>query len=523
MIVSKTVGIIKILLSLIFIITSTQKVYSQQKSFEVVDKPAIKIISDSLDTKLNIEYTIPIPAFVEIKMFDRLGSIVAVPVFSYQESGSYSVILDKKNLNVGYHSIELELNHDRESSVRKGYEYKDFKKKYTSSRKEENYLNRAMMSTAQTPEKSKLLYDTLLTQYPNWVERRALLSYAMTTYMMLSDSLSVYALIDSVEKYSPNSAVYYMIAMNPAYFKKYLPLGIRYAKKAINNIDDVPKPYRNSELFAYQRILGENYLANNDYDLAIKTFADALTTFQSLPAYDRFYKFESDIPIISKIGMIYELEKKYDYAKSYYKIALTKDPTDADNWLALQRIYTILNHSDEGFSNYKENFIKTIPKEKLIETKTDKYVGKTFPRFSLKTIDDKKHDETEIKGKVTVINYWAYWCGTCLEERPDLEKIYNDFKNEKFALLSMHSQIGLFNNLEEETELVKNVLKKYPASFPTLIQTNDNKTPRIGVNAVPTTVVLDKKGVVRFEEIGYDKFQFYDRMKKNILQLLEEK
>ncbi|MCX6170713.1 MAG: redoxin family protein [Ignavibacteriales bacterium] len=521
--VTKTTRMLKIFLSLIAIIIGAQNMYSQQKVLDIYEKPSLQIIGDSSDTKLTIEYKIPYPAFVELKIYDRLGFLSSVPVYSFQDAGVHSIIIDKNNLNVGYHSIYLQLNHDRESSVEKSFDHNFNGKYFTSSRKEENYLNRAMMSTAQAPEKSKLLYDTLLTKYPNWMDRRALFSYALITYMIVSDSLSVSSIIDSIENYSPNSEVYNMIAMTPAYLKKYLPIGIKYAQKAIDNIDDLPLHYRNSKLFDYKRNLGENYLANSDYELAIKTYLEALTTYQTLPAYDLSVKYEFDLSILSKLGMIYEIEKKYEFAKSYYKIALTKDPTDEDNWLALQRIYTILNHSDEGYNSYKENFIKTIPKEKLIETKTYKYVGKTFPRFSLKTIDDKKHDETEIKGKVTVINYWAYWCGTCLEERPDLEKIYNDFKNEKFSLLSMHSQIGLFNNLEEETELVKNVLKKYPTSFPTLIQTNDNKTPRIGVNAVPTTVILDKKGVVRFEEIGYDKFQFYDRVKKNILQLLEEK
>ncbi len=524
MVVEKTVNILKILLCLLFIIAGAQKVFSQQKSLqEQSTKPSLKIISDSTNSRMVLQYTIHTPSFVELKIYDRLGEIVAAPVYAFQGVGEHSIVFDKNNLNAGSFSACLILNHDDRHDITKSFINKPGNRNYTTTRKEENYLNRAMMHAAESPENSKLLYDTLLTQYPNYIDRGVLFAYALSTYMMVSDSLVVSAIIDSLENYSPRSTAYLFISGYSAFLKKYLPIGIKYAQKAIDNINDIPEPYRNSYLFNYQRNLGQNYMASGNYDFAAKAFTEALTTYHSLKSYDWYVKYQSDVDLISNLGLIYENKKQHEDAITYYKMALTKDPSNSDNWLALQRVYIALNHSDEGYNLFKEDFYKTIPKENINETKTERFIGNKFPSFKLSTLEGKKYDDKDIKGKVTVINYWAYSCGYCLKERPDLEKLWQEFKGENFTLLSFHSELGNYGNYDEEKELLEKVFKKYPATFPTLIQSNDNNTPRIGIDSIPTTVIVDKKGVIRFEEIGYDQYQFYDRMKNKISQLLKEK
>jgi thiol-disulfide isomerase/thioredoxin len=431
--------------------------------------------------------------------------------------------MDKSDLSEGSYDAELKLNHEQKSYA--GVGFKNYKKGkiYTSTREEENYLNRGIMYRAQNPEKSYKTFDTLFTKYPLYLDRGSAFSYAVPTYMQVADSLTVLALVDSIETYLPNMYSYNKISMSSFFLNKYLDLGLKYSLKAIQTIEDVPKPYQNSYLFSYQKILSQLYLAKGNDEAAFKTFLEALTAFNNLPPYNRYYMYDADVDIFNSLGSLCEKKKDYDGALVYYKKGLTKDLNNKDLWVSLQRVYSFKNNSDSSYNDFKKEFIATLPKDKQTTDTKEKYVGQTFPDFSLSTLDDKKFQLVDIKGKVTVINYWAYWCGTCLEERPLLEKLFNEFKGKDFAMIGIHSQIGHFGNKNDEVEIIQKVVKKYPATFPNVIQTADSKTnAAIGVDGVPTIIILDKKGNIRFEEIGFDKYIFFDRMKENIKKLLAE-
>lgn len=152
------------------------------------------------------------------------------------------------------------------------------------------------------------------------------------------------------------------------------------------------------------------------------------------------------------------------------------------------------------------------------------YIGKVFPIQSLSTIDGVSYDLQKINNKVTIISYWAFWCSACLEERPVLERIYKEFKGKELEVFSLHSPIGMFNNYKKEKELVEKTLKKYPTSFPNLMRVDSKQMDNaLIIKSIPVTLLIDKKGVIRFQEIGFDKESFYKRIKNNVMSLLEEK
>lgn len=52
------------------------------------------------------------------------------------------------------------------------------------------------------------------------------------------------------------------------------------------------------------------------------------------------------------------------------------------------------------------------------------------PNFSFKNLDDVSLDLNSLKGKVIILNFWASWCGPCIEEVPSLVKLVKEFKGE---------------------------------------------------------------------------------------------
>ena len=63
----------------------------------------------------------------------------------------------------------------------------------------------------------------------------------------------------------------------------------------------------------------------------------------------------------------------------------------------------------------------------LFAAKSNKNEDVKVPNIVLQDQYGKKHNLADYKGKVVVINFWATWCGYCVREMPDFEKVYKEF------------------------------------------------------------------------------------------------
>jgi thiol-disulfide isomerase/thioredoxin len=99
------------------------------------------------------------------------------------------------------------------------------------------------------------------------------------------------------------------------------------------------------------------------------------------------------------------------------------------------------------------------------------------------------------EGKLLFINFWATWCVPCVEEFPDLVKIYNKHKDSDFEFLSI--SVDLPSEIETK---VKPFLIKQAADFPVVVVKEKRSEEVINLinpewnGAVPVTVIYDKKG-----------------------------
>ncbi|MDA1075784.1 MAG: TlpA disulfide reductase family protein [Proteobacteria bacterium] len=133
------------------------------------------------------------------------------------------------------------------------------------------------------------------------------------------------------------------------------------------------------------------------------------------------------------------------------------------------------------------------------------------PDFTLKRLDGENLRLDEMKGQVVLINFWASWCGPCRQEMPILDRLHERYKDAGFAVLGV--------NVEGETGPAQDIVDKTKVTFPVLIDTDQNVSERYDLQAMPSTVVVDRDGVVRYIHRGYkpgDEAKYIDVVKQLI-------
>src|ERR1700748_3314890 len=137
--------------------------------------------------------------------------------------------------------------------------------------------------------------------------------------------------------------------------------------------------------------------------------------------------------------------------------------------------------------------------------------GGPAPAFSLTDISGQTGTLSPYQGQVVMVNFWATWCGPCQQEMPLLDQMYKKYKPAGFTLIGV--------NVDKEAPPVKDLLAKRPVSFPVLLDPANQVSKAYHVDEMPSTVIVDRKGQIRYIHRGYkpgDENDYQDRIRQLI-------
>lgn len=156
-------------------------------------------------------------------------------------------------------------------------------------------------------------------------------------------------------------------------------------------------------------------------------------------------------------------------------------------------LFTVAGCSDSAAN---ENEDQKDSKESTAQTRTvGAKVGQILPETTFNKMNSEEKVTLPIKGKLTVINLWATWCPPCQEEMPEIQKFYENNKdNENIAFYSI--------NLAEAPEEIEEFFEDFKLSFPVLVDYDDKSILMLSTNGIPTTVIVGEDGVVKFRRVG---------------------
>jgi len=122
-------------------------------------------------------------------------------------------------------------------------------------------------------------------------------------------------------------------------------------------------------------------------------------------------------------------------------------------------------------------------------------LDKTLPEFELEDAVGKTWHLADLKGKVTLINLWATWCGPCKEELPHLQKLYDKVRERKdLAVLTL--------NTDDNLGLIVPFLKEHHYTFP-VVAAGDYVHKLIPELSIPRNWIVTGDGALRLEKIGF--------------------
>jgi thiol-disulfide isomerase/thioredoxin len=118
-------------------------------------------------------------------------------------------------------------------------------------------------------------------------------------------------------------------------------------------------------------------------------------------------------------------------------------------------------------------------------------VNKKAPDFSVTTLDGKTLKLADLAGHIVVVDFWATWCGPCIASIPTMNRLHKKYPDVNMVAIS-----------NEDMPDISAFLADHNITYPIARDDSLGATRGYLVQALPTTVVIDDKGIIRHVEIG---------------------
>lgn len=118
------------------------------------------------------------------------------------------------------------------------------------------------------------------------------------------------------------------------------------------------------------------------------------------------------------------------------------------------------------------------------------------PLFTTKTLDGRPFRLEDLRGQVVLLDFWMVGCPPCRIEMPELEKLHRKYRAQGVRIIAV-------TQMNPTVKEARAALKELGVTYPALLDPGEKIGKRYRLEAHPTTVLIDRRGIVRRVNTGY--------------------